>query len=291
MNRRQIFPLCFGVLLSISANLANAQEFPRHIDVTGSAEVRVAPDEVVINLGIETTHKNIRDALKENDARLKKLIAVLEKQGIDPKHIQPGLIRVTPNHEDPQQHYGKGGKYPNQQMQMPAQPAASFNAPYQAPNAAPNAADPFGQQTAESSEPRIKDYTASKAVVVYSKDLPKLEQVLVGIYESGVANVGGIVFQSSGVKKLRETLRTKAIIAAKEKAELLTGAIGQKIGKAVRIEEANGGSGHPYAADPFGPAMPASYRYAPSETSTGPAGIAPELITVGASVKVWFELP
>ena len=280
--------LCFWLIGSAFTNQARSQELARYIDVTGTADVKVAPDEVIIQLGLETTHKNIRDAIKQNDERLKKLIAVLEKQGIDPKHIQPGLIRVTPNYEESQQHYGKGGKFQVQQMQIPVPQAANANAP----NAAPYGADPFGGQAAESVEPKIKDYTASKTVVVYSKDLPKLELVLVGIYESGVANVGSIVFQSSAVKKLRETLRPKAIQAAKDKAELLTAAIGQKIGKAVRIEESNsGGSAYPRAADPFDLPSPASYRYVPSDTSAGPAGIAPELITVSASVTVWFELP
>jgi len=279
-----LFLLFLGLLLSPWLTLVHAQEVHRYINVTGSAEVKVAPDEVIINLVVETTHKNIRDALKQNDERLKKLLAVLEKQGIDPKHIQTGLIRVTPNHEDPQQHFGKGGKYPVQQMQMP-QPAQI------APNAnAPNAADPFSQQAAESSEPRIKDYTASKSVVVYSKDLAKLEQVLVGIYESGVANVGGVVFQASAVKKIRETLRPKAIQAAREKAEALTAAIGQKIGKAVRIEEAGGeGSSYPRASSPFD--LPSTMYRLPGEASGGPVGIAPETITVSSSVTVWFELP
>jgi uncharacterized protein YggE len=269
---RALLPLCLGLLLSPLATSARAQDFPRVISVTGSADAKVAPDEVVLNLGIETTHKNIREALKENDARLKKLLAVLEKQGIDPKHIHPGLIRVTPNdeHDNP---YGKDGKTPilvpqamgNTRLQIPAQAQADEDS-------------------------KIKDYTAKKTVVVYSKDLPKLELLLVGVYESGLADVGGIVFQSSTVKRLRETLRTKAIQAAKDKAILLTSAIEQKIGKAVRIEEASS-SGPSYPSyDPSLPS-PASYRYAPSDTSGGPASIAPELITVSASVTVWFELP
>jgi len=284
MNLRQLLPLCLGLLLSPLANLARTQDFPRVISVTGTADVKVAPDEVVVTLGLEATRKNIREAIKENDARLKKLIAVLEKQGIDPKHIQTSLIRVTLNYEEPpQQHYGKGGKFQAQQLQMPNAPNANL----------PNPADPFdAAPDTEETARKIKDYTAAKTVVVYSKDLPKFEQVLVSLYESGVANVGGIVYQSSAVKKLRETLRPKAIIAAKEKAELLTGAIGQKIGKAVRIEESGGGGpSYPSAANPFDLPSPVSFRYAPSDTPLGPAGIAPELITVSVSVTVWFELP
>ncbi len=278
--------LLIVVLVLALATTGQSQDRPRYINVTGTADVKVAPDEVVVTLGIETTHKNIRDAIKLNDSNVKKLIAVLEKQGIESKHIQAGLIRLVPNSEDEPQQFSKGGKFQGQQMQMPNPPPPNANAPNPAN-------DPFGGPAAESTERKIKDYTATKTIVFLSKDLPQLEAVLVSIYETGTTTVGGISYQISSAKKLRERMRTDAILAAKVKAELLTAAIGQKIGKAVRIEEASGGgeSGLPYAADPFGSPMPSIFRYVPSDSPHGAASIAPETITVSASVTVWFELP
>lgn len=264
-----MLPLCLGLLFSPLANLARAQDLPRYINVTGTADVKVAPDEVVINLGVETTHKNIRDAIKLNDERLKKLIAVLEKQGIDPKHIQPGLIRVTPNDEESQHQYGKGAQAPI------LVPQAMGQTQIQIPVPVPGQAD---------EDSKIKDYTASKLVVVKSKDLPKLEVMLIGVYESGFATVQNVSYQNTSQKKIQETLRTKAIQAAREKAEMLTAALGQKIGKAIRIEESGSGLPSPgYGAYPVY-STPAVYV-------VGGLGQAPEQITVSANVTVWFELP
>jgi len=48
----------------------------RGITVTGSAEVRVAPDEVVLSLGVETWDENIRAAKNKNDEIMRRALAI-----------------------------------------------------------------------------------------------------------------------------------------------------------------------------------------------------------------------
>ncbi len=125
MNRlftRPLFLLFLGLLFSPLSNSARAQEVHRYINVTGTADVKVAPDEVVINLA--STQRTRTFATRSRKmTRGSKTDRRPRKAGIDPKHIQPGLIRVTPNHEDAQQQYGKGASIRSSMMQMPAQPA------------------------------------------------------------------------------------------------------------------------------------------------------------------------
>jgi uncharacterized protein YggE len=70
----------------------------RPITTTGDAEIKVAPDEVIVVLGVETWDKNIQIAKKQNDERVKKITALTKDFGIDPKHVQTDQINVEPRY-------------------------------------------------------------------------------------------------------------------------------------------------------------------------------------------------
>lgn len=73
---------------------------PRSVAVTGEAEVRVAPDEVIITFGIETDDKDLAAAKLRNDERLKGLLAFATGLGIEAKHIQTDQISIEPRYRD-----------------------------------------------------------------------------------------------------------------------------------------------------------------------------------------------
>ncbi|MCL5773363.1 MAG: SIMPL domain-containing protein [Firmicutes bacterium] len=90
--------VCLLVLgLSLFAVAADKPEL-RLITVTGDAEVRVVPDEIVINMGVETWDKDLGTAKKLNDTRVKKVLALAKEYKIDPKYIQTGYISVEPKY-------------------------------------------------------------------------------------------------------------------------------------------------------------------------------------------------
>src|SRR2546422_3147459 len=68
-------PLFLSILAFAIANLALTQAFsqgpaqPPMISVSGSAEVKVAPDEIYLKVGVETRHDNLEDAKKQNEDR------------------------------------------------------------------------------------------------------------------------------------------------------------------------------------------------------------------------------
>ncbi|MBN1992081.1 MAG: SIMPL domain-containing protein [Anaerolineae bacterium] len=78
---------------------ANPTE-PRVITVTGEAEVRVVPDEVVLTLGVETWDKNLHTAKQQNDERVKAVLALAQQYGIESKYIQTEHLSLEPRYDD-----------------------------------------------------------------------------------------------------------------------------------------------------------------------------------------------
>ena len=75
------------------------QTEPGIITVTGEAEVRVVPDEVVLTFGVETSNKNLDSARHENDRSVQALIKVAKGYGIPAEHIQTDYINIEPRYD------------------------------------------------------------------------------------------------------------------------------------------------------------------------------------------------
>ncbi len=69
---------------------------PRSITVTGDAEVKVAPNLVVLSLSVETTEKTVAKAKAANDQRMARTLDVLKKVGIAPKDLQTDRVTIDP---------------------------------------------------------------------------------------------------------------------------------------------------------------------------------------------------
>ena len=78
---------------------AEAQDTPRTISVSGDAEVRVEPDEVIITLGVETVDMELAKAKSENDRLAAAVIAMAKMHDVEAKHIQTGHISIEPRYE------------------------------------------------------------------------------------------------------------------------------------------------------------------------------------------------
>jgi uncharacterized protein YggE len=73
---------------------------PRLITVTGEAEVRVSPDEVILSLGVETWDKDLALATQENNERVKRIFALAKKYNVAPGHIRTDHISIEPRYKD-----------------------------------------------------------------------------------------------------------------------------------------------------------------------------------------------
>jgi uncharacterized protein len=81
-----------------AATAAGAE--PRSVSVTGEAEVKVIPDQVVLTLGVETSDKVLSAARSENDSRVKAIIAAAQGAGVAARDIQTDYIQIEPRYHD-----------------------------------------------------------------------------------------------------------------------------------------------------------------------------------------------
>jgi uncharacterized protein len=96
--RRRIV-LLSALLLACYGSAAAQSSIERPlITVTGQAEVKVAPDEVVFNLEVETLNKELATAKALNDESVRKVLALARKYQIPERNVQTDYISVTPRY-------------------------------------------------------------------------------------------------------------------------------------------------------------------------------------------------
>jgi len=71
------------------------------ITVNGESSVKIKPDEVTLNFGVETRNLEAKAAKTENDKMMSEILKYLKAQKIDPKNIQTDYLRLNPvyNHQ------------------------------------------------------------------------------------------------------------------------------------------------------------------------------------------------
>ena len=126
-------------------------------------------------------------------------------------------------------------------------------------------------------------YSANVSFNVVLSDLDRMEEVLAGVVDAGVTEIGSAEFRTTRLKEFRAEARRRAVAAAREKAAIYCQAAGVSLGAVVSLEDVNPavlrGSGESHTS---------------SEVSSDDAGpgraLAPGSIVVGAAVLVVFEV-
>lgn len=88
-----------GMLVPVAFAQENCAH-PRIISVTGTAEIKVPPDEVQLTLGIDSRDKDLVVAKASNDERIKKLMALARSAGVEAKNIQTSALTMGPEYTD-----------------------------------------------------------------------------------------------------------------------------------------------------------------------------------------------
>ena len=87
-----------GAAATASAQrLTEASAMPGQISVTGSAAVRVAPDEVLLTIGVESRDKTLQAATRDNSERIGKALALIKRHGVPEKNVQLNYVQVEPD--------------------------------------------------------------------------------------------------------------------------------------------------------------------------------------------------
>jgi uncharacterized protein YggE len=231
-------------MLVCAAHAQDATSKQRLITVSGEAEVKTVPDEVVITLGLVTSDADLATARNANNERVKGILAVARNLKIEPKNIATDFLSIDPN-------WRNGGKF-----------------------------------------------TVRRKVIVTIKNVAKWDEALTRMVQNNRANsVQGIDFRTTRLRPLRDKARNLAIVAAREKAVALTGALGAKIGRVMTISEGyTGESAYSYWSDGsyYGYRGGQNMMQNASVSAGGSSGtsgtLSPGQISVNARVSVVFEI-
>ena len=186
---------------------------PANISVSGNAEIRVVPDQVVLTAAVESRAKTVADACKDNDAKVRGVLELLKSSGIEEKHIHTQFVFIEPIMRHGEPNYGKGME-----------------------NVPNSGSDPFGEQSSLRLELPV-GYTASRQFAITLVDLAKFETIYKGIVERGINRVPGIEFRTSQLRKHRDEARLQAVRAAREKAQAMAKELGAKLAAVKSIHE------------------------------------------------------
>ncbi len=95
---KSIITFLFTLLLT-SAAIAQGYDPRRTISISGEGEIKVAPNEVIINFAVETNNDDLDAARAENDKKVSAVIALCKKLGVEEKHIQTDYLTVEPRYD------------------------------------------------------------------------------------------------------------------------------------------------------------------------------------------------
>jgi uncharacterized protein YggE len=69
---------------------------PATISVSGSAEVKVPPDEINLDVGVEVRNPHLDQAKAQNDEKVASVLKFLKNSGIDSKDVQTDFVGIHP---------------------------------------------------------------------------------------------------------------------------------------------------------------------------------------------------
>ncbi|WP_068315131.1 SIMPL domain-containing protein [Polycladidibacter hongkongensis] len=171
---------------------------PAVVTVTGTGSVFVEPDKAVIRASVLSTGKEAAAALTQNSKTMQAIMAVLRKQGLEPRQMQTSGFGISPIYSRPEP-----GK--------------------------PHRAD---------EPPKIIGYQVNNGLAIIVKDLDNLGPLIDRLAKSGANSISDISFQVSDRSLKLDEARRFAVADARRKAELYASSAGVQLGQPLKIAEA-----------------------------------------------------
>ncbi len=248
---------CLGLMLILSTCfLAQDLDKVPQITVSGNAEVLVEPDEAYISLDVTKLNKDLAIAKMQNDETTAKILEVTRRFNIPTQNVSIRNISV---------------EMKNRIVRDPKKPV-------------------YDEDGDLSGEKIFLGFEVSKTVRIKFLELNKFEELFGELLKTGVTEVNSVSFETSKLRQYKDQARDMALNAAKEKATAMAGAIGQTIGKAIRITEGEVSNSTLNYSNTS--ANSSNFRSIPAvETvSTSVGSFSPGTITVSAQATVIFIL-
>ncbi len=248
--------LCL-LLVFLSNSFAQELDKTPQITVTGNAEVLVEPDEAYISLDVTKLDKVLDIAKKQNDETTAKILDVTRRFNIPMQNVN---IR-------------------NFSVEVKNKIIRDLKKPVY---------DEDGDLTGDKI---FIGYEVSKTVSIKYLELNKFEELFAELLKTGVTEVNSVTFETSKLRQYKDQARDMALKAAKEKATAMAGAIGQNVGKAIRITEGTVSNTNLNYSSLSSNSTANFTLIRPVETvSTSIGSFTPGTITVSASATVVFIL-
>lgn len=197
--RNLSYVIATTLLLTITAFAQNDKDRPL-ITVSGQAEVRVPPDEIVFTLSVESVDKDMLAAKNKTDSSVREVLAIARRNNVKDEDVQTSYISVEPKYN----------------------------------------IDDLDYEQRRGVKREFVGYQVSKTIAVRLRDIARFDGLLSDVLKAGVTRVRNVEFRDSQIRKHRDQARAMAIRAAQEKARLLAGEIGQAVGPAYSIAEISG---------------------------------------------------
>lgn len=95
------------ILITLFATMSNAQEQKQvpQISVTGEGKIKVKPDQVAINFGVDNTGKDAIEVKKLNDETVDKVLKFIKKFGIPSTDFQTTNVSLNRNFDSEKKKY------------------------------------------------------------------------------------------------------------------------------------------------------------------------------------------
>ena len=199
MMKKVVF--LFALVLTLSVHcLAQSGIEPPLITVSGQAEVRVPPDEVVFTLVVESVDKDMLAAKNKTDGSVREVLSIARRNNVKPEDVQTSYISVEPKYNT----------------------------------------DDLEYEQRRNLKREFVGYEVTKTIAVRLRDISRFDPFLSDVLRAGVTRVTAVEFRDSQIRQHKDQARVMAIKAAQEKANLLARQIGQSIGPAYSITEGGG---------------------------------------------------
>ena len=237
---------------AVVVNVPNASQ-DLGVSVSGSGEVRGAPDLAIITLGMRSRAAQAQDAIGEVARVMASLTAGLQAQGVAEKDIR---TEQTSLYEE------------RNELVMPPQPMPSKSS--------------SRHQAAESLPAAIPavHYVATNTISITVRDLSAVGKLISFATASGANEVQNVMLSVEDSSALRAAAREKAVADARAQATQLAQLSGMALGDTLSIRTSGGGG--------FAPMMMA--KEAMRDSTGGAMPFSPGELTVSEQVEMRFSL-
>lgn len=101
MNPMKTITILMAGLMAIASSNVWAEDEPpvRSISVTGTVETKIAPDQILWSVSLTDNHKDMREAKAASDERVKAVVALRKKLGVNEGDFETGTVSIRREYE------------------------------------------------------------------------------------------------------------------------------------------------------------------------------------------------